>query len=114
MEKAFEIILEALWVELEKQGFSEAKKYSDDRGPAYMFSTEEVCYGVLYNEEKKAFVLQSNAFKADGSFANPAKEVPEDTKPAEPVPTGDSALIFAVVALISVLGIATVAKRREN
>ena len=75
MEKAFEIILEALWVELEKQGFSEAKKYSDDRGPAYMFSTEEVCYGVLYNEEKKAFVLQSNAFKADGSFAHEWKQL---------------------------------------
>ena len=50
--------------------------------------------------------------KADGSFANPAKA--EDTKPADPVPTGDSALIFAVVAIISLLGVATVAKRREN
>ena len=52
--------------------------------------------------------------KADGTFGNPAKEVPEDTKPADPVPTGDSALIFAVVAIISILGVATVAKRREN
>ena len=34
--------------------------------------------------------------------------------PADPVPTGDSALIFAVVAAISVLGVAVVAKRREN
>ncbi len=49
--------------------------------------------------------------KADGSFANPVKEEPA---PVDPVPTGDSALIFAVVAIISVLGIATVAKRREN
>ncbi len=49
--------------------------------------------------------------KADGTFANPAKEEP---KPADPVPTGDSALIFAVVAIISILGVATVAKRREN
>lgn len=39
---------------------------------------------------------------------------PETTKPAEPVPTGDSALVFAVIAIISVLGVATVAKRREN
>ncbi|MBQ8258752.1 MAG: hypothetical protein IJY97_04235 [Clostridia bacterium] len=56
--------------------------------------------------------------KADGTYGNPVKEPettePEETKPAEPVPTGDSALIFAVVALISVLGIAIVAKRREN
>ena len=40
--------------------------------------------------------------------------VPEETKPADPVPTGDSALIFAVVAIIALLGVATVAKRREN
>ena len=55
----------------------------------------------------------SNAIvkNADGSFGNPAKEEP---KPADPVPTGDSALIFAVVAIISILGVATVAKRREN
>lgn len=51
---------------------------------------------------------------ADGTFSNPVKEVPEETKPADPVPTGDSALIFAVVAIISLLGVATVAKRREN
>ncbi len=39
---------------------------------------------------------------------------PEVTEPADPVPTGDSALIFAVIAAISVLGVAIVAKRREN
>ncbi len=62
----------------------------------------------------------SNAIvkNADGTYGNPVKEPetakPEDTKPADPVPTGDSAIIFAVVALISVLGVATLAKRREN
>lgn len=45
--------------------------------------------------------------KADGTYGNPAKV-------EEPAPTGDSALVFAVIALISVLGIAVVAKRREN
>ena len=39
---------------------------------------------------------------------------PETTKPADPVPTGDSALIFVVIAIISVASIAVVAKRREN
>ena len=55
---------------------------------------------------------------ADGTFSNPVKEPevtePEVTEPADPVPTGDSALIFAVVAIIALLGVATVAKRREN
>ena len=50
---------------------------------------------------------------ADGTYGNLVKE-PETTEPAEPVPTGDSSIIFAVVALISLLGIATIAKRREN
>jgi len=67
----------------------------------------------LIADEEKTVVKN-----ADGTFGNPVKEPavtePEDTKPADPVPTGDSALIFAVVAIISVLGIATVAKRREN
>ncbi len=42
------------------------------------------------------------------------EEKPAETEPADPVPTGDSALIFAVVAIISIIGVATVAKRREN
>ncbi len=46
--------------------------------------------------------------QADGSFANPAKQPPV----AEP--TGDAAIYFAVIALVSVLGVAVVAKKREN
>ncbi len=51
----------------------------------------------------------NSVLKTDDGFAN---KLPE--KPVEPAPTGDSALIFAVVALISVLGAAVVAKKREN
>jgi hypothetical protein len=51
----------------------------------------------------------NSVLKIDGGFAN---KLPE--KPVEPAPTGDSAIIFAVVAIISLLGVATVAKRREN
>ncbi len=78
----------------------------------------------------------SNAIvkNADGTYGNPVKEpettepAPETTEPApettEPAPetteptetptTGDSFVIFAVIAAISVLGVAVVAKRREN
>jgi hypothetical protein len=49
----------------------------------------------------------NSVLKTDAGFVN---KLPE--KPAEP--TGDSALIFAVVAIISVIGVATIAKRREN
>ena len=51
----------------------------------------------------------SNAIvkNADGTYGNPAAE------PETPPTTGDATAIFAVVAILSVLGIATVAKRRE-
>ncbi len=65
--------------------------------------------------------------KADGTYGNPVKEVettepapettepaPETTEPGSSTETGDSALIFAIIAVISVLGVAVVAKRREN
>ena len=39
---------------------------------------------------------------------------PETTEPAQSEPTGDSFVIFAIVAIVSVIGVALVAKRREN
>ncbi len=71
----------------------------------------------------------SNAIvkNADGTFGNPVKEpettepapettapAPETTEPGSSSDTGDSFVIFAVIAAISVLGVAVVAKRREN
>lgn len=64
----------------------------------------------------------------DTSKGVPAPVVPETTEPAPettvPAPetteppvagnTGDSALIFAVIAIVSIAGVAVVAKRREN
>ena len=47
---------------------------------------------------------------ADGTFGNPVKEEP--TIPETPT-TGDSTIIFAVIAVISILGVAVVAKKRE-
>ncbi len=53
-------------------------------------------------DEEKAVVKN-----ADGTFGNPVVEIPE-------VPTtGDSAVIFAIIAVVSILGVAVVAKRRE-
>ena len=57
---------------------------------------------------------------ADGTYGNPVKEpettepAPETTEPSQGPATGDSFVIFAVIAAISVLGVAVVAKRREN
>ena len=54
----------------------------------------------------------------DGTFANPEKapetNAPETTEPGTSTPTGDSAIVFAVIAAVAVLGVAVVAKKREN
>ena len=55
---------------------------------------------------------ENKILKVDDGYANKLPEKPVD--PVEPAPTGDAALIFAVVAIISLLGVAPVAKRREN
>jgi len=39
---------------------------------------------------------------------------PETTEPGSSTPTGDSALIFVAIAIISLIGVAVIAKRREN
>ncbi len=56
-------------------------------------------------------VLNAVVANADGSFSNP-----KPVKPDVPAPTGDSALIYIAVAVISIatLGVAAVAKKREN
>ncbi len=78
----------------------------------------------------EALIKESTATIAgfDPSKGVPAPEVPETTEPApettEPAPdttepsqsepTGDSFVIFAVIAAVSLIGVAAVAKRREN
>ena len=51
---------------------------------------------------------------SDDATTAPVETEPEVTDPVAPTPTGDSALIFAVIAAISVIGVAVVAKKREN
>ena len=57
---------------------------------------------------------------ADGTYGNPVKEpettepAPETTEPGSSTETGDSFVVFAAIAAIAVLGVAVVAKRREN
>ena len=70
-------------------------------------------------EAGKQLVTLNQPFDAEGynNYLNPPAETepaPEVTEPAEPVPTGDTALVFAAIAVISLIGVATVAKRREN
>ena len=67
----------------------------------------------VYNNGQQLVTI-NQPFTAEGynNFFNP----PETTEPApaDPVPTGDSALVFAAIAIISLVGVAVVAKRRED
>ncbi len=51
---------------------------------------------------------------AEPEVTEPEVTAPETTEPAAPPTTGDSAFIFVLIATLSVLGIAVVAKRKEN
>ena len=44
----------------------------------------------------------------------PETTVPETTEPVTPPTTGDASMIFAVIAVISLAGVAVISKRREN
>ena len=79
----------------------------------------QLCIGFyLYNKNMSAEYKDINVYKGllisdpegklDPVITEPAPEIPESPE------AGDSAVIFAVVAAISVLGVAVVAKRREN
>lgn len=46
--------------------------------------------------------------------AAPETTVPETTEPESSSDTGDSFVIFAAIAVVSILGVAIIAKRREN
>ena len=69
-------------------------------------------------EAGKQLVTLNQPFDVEGynNFFNPPVETepaPETTEPVTPPTTGDSTVIFAVIAVISILGVAVVAKRRE-
>jgi ABC-type glycerol-3-phosphate transport system substrate-binding protein len=55
---------------------------------------------------------------ACGAPSTPADTTPSGTTPSDTpdasTPTGDSFVLFASIALLSVIGVAFVAKRREN
>ncbi len=65
----------------------------------------------------KQLVTINQPFNVEGynNFFNPpAVTEPEVTEPVTPPTTGDSALVFAAIAVISLCGVAAIAKRKEN
>ena len=50
----------------------------------------------------------------NGTYSNSNSTAPETTEPGSSSETGDSFVIFAAIAAVAVLGVAVVAKRREN
>ena len=67
----------------------------------------------------KQLVTLNQPFTPEGynNYFNPpetTEPAPETTAPVTPPETGDTALVFAAIAMISVVGVAVIAKRREN
>ena len=64
-------------------------------------------------------VTLNQPFDAEGynNYFNPpetTEPAPETTEPAQGPTTGDSSLVIVAIAVISVIGVAVVAKKREN
>ena len=97
-----------------------------DNSAAYPHETGfQVCVGFyLYNKGMSAEYKDINIYKGllisdpegklDPVETEPETTVPETTEPATPPTTGDSALVFAAIAVIALAGVAVVAKRKEN
>ena len=68
--KAFELIQNGLYEELEKQGFGEPQPVEDPAGRLVMFATEDVAYGLLYDSKQQRFELRSTTLKEDGEPGN--------------------------------------------
>ena len=92
-----------------------------DSLPATALSSGEIAYKVnaLFGDTVLSQKIGTDAapvlgdndivyLMADGSYSNTLKE-----EPVTPPTTGDSTVVFAVIAVISILGAAVVAKRRE-
>lgn len=58
-QRAFELIKNKLQEALYEQGFGDAIEMQVENAKAVMFTTGEVAYGILYEENKKRFVLRS-------------------------------------------------------
>ncbi len=58
-QRAFELIQNKLQAALYEQGFGDAIELKEEGAKAVMFTTGEVAYGILYEENKKRFVLRS-------------------------------------------------------
>ena len=114
------------WVNYNEFDMRETQKFDGSATYSAPFGLQ-VCVGFyVYNKNMSAEYKDINIYKGllitdpegklDPVETEPevTEPAPEVTEPADPVPTGDSALIFALIAVISLGGVAVVAKRREN
>jgi hypothetical protein len=110
---------EGKWINYNEIDMTNTTKATD--GTAYPHETGfQLCVGFyLHNKGLVAEYKDINIYKGllisdpEGKL-DPVVTEPEVTEPEKPVPTGDSALTFAVIAVIALAGVAVVAKRREN
>ena len=108
---------EGKWVNYNEIDMTNTTKATDNT--PYPHETGfQLCIGFyLHNKGLVAEYKDMNVYKGllisdpEGKL-DPVITEPE--VPADPVPTGDSALVFAVVAVIALASVAVVAKRREN
>ncbi len=105
-------------------GYSWSLYYKDAAGEWVLFETyhgtaaefasaPQVACGVyLYHDMCTLGIKDAALYK--GTLTDVANYVPPVEEPETPPPTGDSALVLALIAVIALCGTAVVAKKREN
>ena len=108
------------WANYNEFDMRETKKFDGSATYAAPYGLQVAVGFYVYNKGMSAEYKDINIYKGllitdpegklDPVVTEPAPEV---TEPANP-DSGDSALVFAIIAVISLGGVAVVAKRREN
>jgi hypothetical protein len=112
---------EGQWVKYNEFNMTDTTKI--DGSAQYLHDSGfQLCIGFyVYNKDMSAEYKDINIYKGllisdpEGKLDPVETEpAPETTEPGTSTPTGDSALVFAAIAAVATLGVAVVAKKREN
>jgi hypothetical protein len=109
------------WVNYNEFDMRETQKFDGSATYAAPYGLQVAVGFYVYNKDMSAEYKDINIYKGllitdpegklDPVITEPA---PETTEPPVSGETGDSFVVFAAIAAVAVIGVAVVAKRREN
>ena len=109
------------WVNYNEFDMRETQKFDGSATYAAPYGLQVAVGFYVYNKDMSAEYKDINIYKGllitdpEGKLDPVETEpAPETTEPGSSTPTGDSFVVFAGIAAVAVIGVAVVAKKREN